>query len=298
MTTAVDSSEPAVLADTSDGICIITLNRPQARNAINLDLVTGLYHAVDAADQDDAVRAIVFTGAGSAYSVGADLSGGADTFKARRSGRGPGVDGQRDLGGWLALRLFECTKPLVGAVNGVAAGLGATMLLPMDVRIASRSSRFAFVFTRRGIVPEACSSWFLPRIVGISRALQWTMSGRVVPAAEALDAGLVSSLHDDGDLLAAARSVAAELTTNSSPVSVALTRRNLWQGLTMAHPAEAHRVESRLIRALAGCPDTREGIEAFLEKRPPAFTSRPSVELPELLQNQIGRDTGHRDSTT
>ena len=203
--------------------------------------------------------------------MGADLSGGANTFKARRSGRGPGVDGQRDLGGWLALRLFECTKPLIGAVNGVAAGLGATMLLPMDVRIASRSSRFAFVFTRRGIVPEACSSWFLPRIVGISRALQWTMSGRVVPAAEALDVGLVSSLHDDGDLLAAARSVAAELTTNSSPVSVALTRRNMWRGLTMAHPAEAHRVESRLIRAQLGCPDTREGIEAFLEKPPPAF---------------------------
>jgi enoyl-CoA hydratase/carnithine racemase len=286
MTTSAELSEPAVLSehDPRSGVCTITLNRPAARNAINVNLIRALYAAIDAADQDDAVRAIVFTGAGKAYCVGADLSSGVKTFEGPPGTPVPDVDRSRDLGGWLALRLFECTKPLIGAVNGVAAGLGATMLLPMDVRIASSSSRFGFVFACRGIVPEACSSWFLPRIVGVSKALQWTMSGRIVSAQEALAAGLVDSLHDDSELLAAARDIAVGLTANSSPVSVALTRQNMWQGLTMNHPIQAHRVESYLIRALAGRPDTKEGIRSFLEKRPPVFTSRPSVELPELRE--------------
>jgi enoyl-CoA hydratase/carnithine racemase len=270
--------------DPDTGICTITLNRPDARNAINVDLIVRLHAAIDAADRDDAVRAIVFTGAGSAYSVGADLSSGGRTFEAPVGPEAPPLKGSADLGGWLTLRLFECNKPLIAAVNGVAAGLGATMLLPMDVRIASRSSRFAFVFARRGIVPEACSSWFLPRIVGISKALQWSISGRIVSAEEALQGGLVDSLYDDADLLPAARAIADELTANSSPVSIALTRQNMWLGLTMSQPVEAHHVESYLIRALSGRPDTREGIEAFLEKRAPAFTSRPSADLPSLRE--------------
>lgn len=286
--------EPAVLSvrDAGSGVCTITLNRPAARNAVNTDLLLSLYRAIDGSDRDDAVRAIVFTGAGDAYCVGADLSGGARTFEGPPADSVTGVDRSRDLGGWLTLRLFECNKPLIAAVNGVAAGLGATMLLPMDVRIATTSSRFGFVFARRGIVPEACSSWFLPRIVGVSKALQWTMSGRIVPAQEALAAGLVDSLHEQDELMSAAQEIAVDLTAYSSPVSIALTRRNMWQGLTMTHPEQAHQVESYLVRSLAGRPDTKEGIEAFLEKRPPAFTSRPSVDLPGLLAaapNPAGR---------
>jgi enoyl-CoA hydratase/carnithine racemase len=273
-------TEDTVLVSRDGDVTRITLNRPAARNAITPPMVMQLIAAVDAADGDDGVRAIIFTGAGDAYSAGADLSGGGAEFRRSASDV---EKGRRDLGGLLTLRLFACSKPLIGAVNGVAAGLGATMLLPMDVRMAATSARFGFVFSRRGIVPEACSSWFLPRVVGISRAVEWTMSGRVFGADEALQAGLLHSLHEPPDLLSAAHAMAKELTRVSSSLSVAATRQLMWRGLAMIHPAEAHRVESRLLGILGPGPDAVEGITAFLEKRDPVFPSRLSAELPGVL---------------
>lgn len=270
-----------VLTSLQDGVLTVVLNRPARKNAITPGMVHRLIAVVDAADGDDAVRAIVFTGAGDAYSAGADLSGGGATFHRSRP---PAGHVRPDLGGLLALRLFECAKPLVAAVNGVAAGLGATMLLPMDVRLASTSARFGFVFSRRGIVPEACSSWFLPRVVGISRAVEWTASGRVFPAEEALAAGLVREVHEPSALRDAAYAVAREMTQVSSSLSVAAARQLMWRGLSMANPAEAHAVESRLLQLLGGGPDADEGITAFLEKRAPRFPSRLSDQLPAILR--------------
>jgi enoyl-CoA hydratase/carnithine racemase len=279
MSPQADTDETVLVSRDGD-VTTITLSRPAARNAITPAMVMQLIAAVDAADGDDDVRAIIFTGAGDTYSAGADLSGAGTTF--RRSARDADQD-RRDLGGRLTLRLFACSKPLIGAVNGVAAGLGATMLLPMDVRLAATSARFGFVFARRGIVPEACSSWFLPRVVGISRAVEWAISGRMLGAGEALQAGLLHSLHEPPDLLSAAHAMAAELTRATSPLSVAATRQLMWRGLAMTHPAEAHRVESRLLEILGPGPDAVEGITAFLEKRDPVFPSQLSAELPGLL---------------
>jgi enoyl-CoA hydratase/carnithine racemase len=273
-------SGDTVLVSRDGNVMTITLNRPAVRNAITPAMVIQLIAAVDAADGDDTVRAVIFTGAGDAYSAGADLSSGVGMF--RRAARDAGAE-RRDLGGLLTLRLFACAKPVIGAVNGVAAGLGATMLLPMDVRMAATSARFGFVFARRGISPEACSSWFLPRVVGISRAVEWTMSGRVFGAGEALQAGLLHSVHEPDQLLAAAHAMAAELTHASSPLSVAATRQLMWRGLTLTHPAQAHRVESRLLEILGPGPDAVEGISAFLAKRDPEFGSRLSAGLPEVL---------------
>jgi enoyl-CoA hydratase/carnithine racemase len=273
------SDERAVLVSVDQGVMTIALNRPAARNAVTPRMVLDMVAALDAADSDDHVRAVLFTGIGDAYSVGADLSGGGATF--RSSARAVQGD-RRDLGGVLALRMFASVKPVIGAVNGVAAGLGATMLLPMDIRIASTSSRFGFVFTRRGIVPEACSSWFLPRLVGISRALEWTISGRVFGPEEALQAGLLRSLHEPAELLDAARTIAAELTGSSAPVSMAAARQLMWRGLSVHHPEQAHRAESGLLQRFGAGPDAVEGITAFLEKRDPVFPGRLSERLTEL----------------
>jgi enoyl-CoA hydratase/carnithine racemase len=270
-----------ILLSQRERILTVTLNRPKHRNALTPGMVHELCDALDAADDDDDISAIVFTGAGAAFSVGADLSG-RSLRPTRQEESRVDHDPARDWGGILALRLFACTKPLVAAVNGPAAGLGATMLLPMDARLSSTDARFGFVFARRGIVPEACSTWFLPRVVGIATAVQWAMSGRVFPASEALAAGLIDSLHEPADLLDAAHTVAEGLTSASSPVSVALTRQLMWQGLTLAHPMEAHRRESSALRALAGGPDAAEGIGAFLEKRPARFASRPSRDLEQF----------------
>ncbi|ABW13865.1 Enoyl-CoA hydratase/isomerase [Parafrankia sp. EAN1pec] len=275
-----------------DGIATITLNCPERRNSLGREAVVVLHRTIDEADRDDEVRAIVITGAGSAFSVGADLSGGAETFQtptrteqAPHDDRGQGSLDDRDLGGWLALRIFECGKPVIAAVNGVAAGLGATMLLPMDVRIAVDTARFGFVFARRGIIPEACSTWFLPRVVGISRAMDWMTSGRIVDAAEAVESGLIRSLHSPDDLLPAAYAAARAMTEQSAPVSVALVRRLLWDGLTVGHPRDVHPVESSLIRALASHPDAHEGIRSFIEKRSPRFVGRPGAETRTLLDD-------------
>ena len=276
--------------EVAEQILTITLNRPDKLNAFNGTMQQELIDAFDAADKDDDIRAIIVTGAGRGFCAGADLSSGANTFD-RDARRGPVkrlADGRvdysdpqaRDGGGQVTLRIFKCLKPVIAAVNGPAVGIGVTMQLAMDIRIASEDARFGFVFSQRGIVPEAASSWFLPRIVGISRALEWTLSGRVFPAAEALAGGLVRSLHPAGELLPAARALAREFLDKTSRVAVPLVRQLLWTMLGAAHPMEAHQVDSRLIRELATAADCREGIAAFLEKREPVFKMRPSTDMP------------------
>ncbi|WP_020108361.1 enoyl-CoA hydratase-related protein [Nocardia sp. 348MFTsu5.1] len=273
------TTHESITSLTDSGILTIRFDRPESKNTIGPPMVKHLCAQLDQADADDSIKAVVFTGSGDSFCAGADLSTGslvkpADADMVRET--------HRDFGGVLALRIYSCTKPVIGAVNGVAAGLGATMLLPMDVRIASENARFGFVFSRRGIVPEACSTWFLPRIVGISRAMQWTMSGRILDSDEALNGGLLTSVHPADQLLDEAYRVAAELTSQSSPLSVSATRRQMWNGLTQSHPMEAHRVETELIRSLARKPDSKEGIKAFLEHRPAQFNSRPSKDLDEF----------------
>ncbi|MEP7102160.1 MAG: crotonase/enoyl-CoA hydratase family protein [Burkholderiales bacterium] len=282
----------------SDNILTLTLNRPDKLNAFNGPMMNELLAAFDAADADDAVRAIIVTGAGRAFCAGADLSQGAKTFDyAKREDKpekaGTPVDAAgnpewghesvRDGGGRVTLRIYECLKPVIAAINGPAVGIGATMLLPMDIRLAAETARIGFVFARRGITPEACSSWFLPRLVGISRALEWTYSGRIFPAAEALAGGLVSAVHAPEALLPAARALAREIIDNAAPVSVALTRQMMWRMLGADHPMEAHKVDSRSIYARGASPDAKEGVMAFLEKRPAQFTSKVSTDMPAFF---------------
>jgi enoyl-CoA hydratase/carnithine racemase len=277
-----------------EGILTTTLNRPERLNAFTATMMNELIAAFDAADSNDAVRAVIVTGAGRAFCAGADLGAGGKTFdfEARRGVPIPTTtDGDvawsdpaiRDGGGRVALRIFECLKPVIAAVNGPAVGVGATMLLPMDVRLASNAARFGFVFARRGITPEACSSWFLPRVVGISRALEWTMTGRVFEADEAFEGGLVRSLHAPDALLPAARALAREIAENAAPVSVALARQMMWRMLGADHPMEAHKVDSRSIFARGRSADVREGVTAFLEKRPPQFGDRVSRDMPPFF---------------
>jgi len=272
-----------ILCDVDDGILTITLNRPDKLNAFTGVMLNEIIDAMDRADNDDAVRAIIFTGAGRGFCAGADLSRGASTFNmAEREDEGP-VDEWRDGGGKVSLRLFESKKPLIAAVNGPAVGVGVTMQLPMDIRIASTEARFGLVFTRRGVVMEACSSWFLPRIVGISQAMEWVMSGRVFPAQEALQGGLVSQVVQPGDLLSTARSIAREIADNTSGVSVALCRHMMWKMLGADHPMEAHKIDSRGIRTMGQLPDAYEGVQSFLEKRPANFSMKPSTEMPDFF---------------
>jgi enoyl-CoA hydratase/carnithine racemase len=271
--------------DTADGIATITLNRPEKLNAFNTQMRDELIAAIDHTDADDSVRAVIVTGAGRAFCAGADLSSGGATFnyaqrhdEAREAQRVGDV--YRDGGGLVTLRLFNSLKPVIGAINGAAVGIGMTMQLPMDVRIASTEARFGFVFARRGITPEAASSWFLPRLVGMQTALEWCISGRIFAAPEALDRGLVRSLHAPADLLPAARALALEMTAHSAPVSVALTRQMLWQMAGAAHPMLAHRVDSRAIQSRGQSADAREGIAAFLEKRPAHWPDAVSRDMP------------------
>jgi len=268
--------------EVEESILTITLNRPEKLNAFTHTMLEELLDALDRADGDDAVRAIIFTGSGRGFCAGADLSAGSRSFDAdARPDRPSGLN--RDGGGRLTLRLYECNKPLIAAVNGAAVGVGATMQLPMDIRIASDQARFGFVFARRGIVPEACSSWFLPRIVRISRALEWSYSGRVFPASEALAGGLVSEIVTADGLLPRAREIAAEIATQTSPLSVTLIRHMMWRMLSADHPMEAHKLDSRGVYHLGRGADAREGVDSFLEKRPPHFTGRVSSDLPEYF---------------
>jgi enoyl-CoA hydratase/carnithine racemase len=270
-----------ILTETSDRIMTITLNRPERLNAWTAQMGKELRAAFDEADADDDVRAIIVTGAGRGFCAGADLAGGGDTFDYRKRGvEGPVA---RDNGGEFTLRIFECTKPVIGAINGPGVGVGATMTLPMDVRLAAEDARMGFVFARRGIIPEACSSWFLPRVVGISRAMEWVSTGRVFSAQEGLEAGLLRSLHPKAELLDAARALALEIAENTSPVSVALARRLMWRMLGAEHPMMAHRADSRGMVARGQSADAVEGVTAFLEKRPAVFPDRVSDGLPDVM---------------
>ena len=260
-----------------DSVLTITLDRPDRLNAFTTRMLHELIDAFDQADADDAVRAIIVTGAGRAFCAGADLGGGGDTFNYR--GEEP-IDQHRDGGGRVTLRIFESKKPVIAAINGAAVGVGATMTLPMDIRIAARGARMGFVFARRGIVPEACSSWFLPRIVGISRAAEWVYTGRVFDAEEARAAGLVSKVVAPEAVVDTARALAREIADNTSAMSVALSRQLLWRMLGADHPMEAHKVDSRCIYWMGQSPDAHEGVTSFLEKRPPRFTGRPSQDMP------------------
>ncbi|NBS97662.1 MAG: enoyl-CoA hydratase, partial [Betaproteobacteria bacterium] len=277
----------------NSGVLTITLNRPDKLNAFNRAMMEDLIAAFDRADADDAVRAVIVTGAGRAFCAGADLSQGAKTFDyAARTDRpevGQAVAGEavdwsdesvRDGGGRVTLRIFNCLKPVIAAINGPAVGIGATMLLPMDIRLASEQARIGFVFNRRGITPEACSSWFLPRVVGISRALEWSMTGRIFPASEALEGGLVRQVLPASDLLPAANALALEIAQNCAPVSVALNRQMMWRMLGAAHPMEAHRVDSRAIFSRGASADAKEGVVSFLEKRPAHFANTVSADMP------------------
>ncbi|MEV4563576.1 enoyl-CoA hydratase-related protein [Nonomuraea sp. NPDC049419] len=263
----------------TDRIATVTLKRPDRLNAFTFTMRGELIEAFDLADADDDVRAVVVTGAGRAFCAGADLGGGGGTFKGREWGET--VDGvPRDGGGTVALRIARSLKPVIGAINGPAVGVGVTMTLPMDVRLASEDARFGFVFARRGIVTEAASSWFLPRIVGIAQAMEWAATGRVFPASEALEGRLVSRVHPADELLPAAYALAREIADNTSAVSVAAIRRLMWSGLSAASPWEAHAADSRLMTELGSAPDTVEGVTAFLGKRQPDFPMRVSTDLP------------------
>ena len=279
----------------ADNILTITLNRPDKMNAFTHKMQNELIAAFDAADADDDVRAIIVTGAGKAFCVGADLSEGGATFdRAARPDRKTAPlrpngevewsdDAVRDGGGRVTLRIFKCLKPVIGAINGAAVGIGVTMQLAMDIRIVSENARFGFVFARRGIVPEACSSWFLPRIVGISQALEWCYSGRVFDAKEALAGRLVSKVVPADELIPAARALAREIAENSAPVSVALIRQMMWRLSALDDPMEAHKIDSRGIYSRGASADVKEGVMAFLEKRPAKFTQTVSKDMPSYF---------------
>jgi enoyl-CoA hydratase/carnithine racemase len=266
--------------DVADGICTLTLNRPDKLNAFTVRMMQELLAAFDAIDADDAVRVVIVTGAGKGFCAGADLSGsGGASFDYTKVGEEKEF---RDGGGLVTLRIFESKKPVIAAINGAAVGIGATMTLPMDIRIASSSARFGFVFARRGIVCEAASSWFLPRIVGISQATEWVYTGRVFPADEALSGGLVSRVVVPEAILDTARGIAREIADNTSAVSVTLCRAMLWRMLGASHPMEAHRVDSKAMHAMGQSPDALEGVTSFLQKRPPQFGMKVSTDLPKF----------------
>jgi len=274
--------------EVADGVATLTLDRPDRLNAFTATMMNELIDAFGRTDADDAVRAVIVTGRGRGFCAGADLAAGPDTFGTAGAGTPTGSEGvPRDGGGLLTLRIFESRKPVIAAINGPAVGVGITMTLPMDLRLASEDARFGFVFARRGLVPEAASSWFLPRVVGINRALEWVFTGRVFGADEALAAGLVRSIHPAEELLEAARQLAAEIGANTAPVSVALSRLMLWRMLGATHPMEAHRVDSRAIAARGPSPDVAEGVSSFLEKRAPAFPMRVSDGLPEVFPGWV-----------
>ena len=271
--------------DIDDGIATITLHRPTRMNAFTRTMMDEIVAAMDAIDADDAVRAVIFTGHGDrAFCAGADLTpeDGAKPFASSGAVDDLSDPTVRDGGGRLTLRLFNSTKPLIAACNGAAVGVGATMQLAMDIRLAADTARYGFVFARRGIVPEACSSWFLPRLVGIQQALEWTYTGRVFDAQEALDAGLVRSVHPQDKLMGEARALAREIAENTSAVSIALTRAMMWRLSAAEHPMMAHRVDSRAIYRMSKTPDAAEGVASFLDKRPPDFPLRPSRDMPDF----------------
>lgn len=274
-----------IITEIQDGVMTLTLNRPDRLNAFNRLMMDEMIAALDMADADDAVRAIIVTGAGRGFCAGVDLSED-DAFTAAKldpATTDPAAwdnPANRDMGGMLALRLFNCLKPVIAAVNGPSVGIGTTMQLPMDIRIASDAAKFGFVFARRGIVPEAASSWFLPRLVGMSQALEWCYTGRVFDAEEALRGGLIRSIHAPDALMDAARAIAREIAENTAPVSIAITRQMMWRMAGADHPMQAHRIDSRAIAARSVSADAAEGVASFLEKRAPVFPDRITAQMP------------------
>ena len=266
--------------DAAGGVVTVTLNRPEKLNAVTAVLIRELLDAFDAADADDAVRVVIVTGAGRAFCAGADLSGGTRTFDRSTPSGTAGDSEHRDGGGLVSLRIYDMKKPVIAAINGPAVGFGATMTLPMDIRIASSSARMGFVFSRRGVVPEACSTWFLPRLVGMQRAAEWVYTGRVFGAEEALAGGLVSRVVPPEALMETALALAREIADNTSAISVALARQMMWKLLGADHPIEGHRLDSRGMAWTGRSADAREGIAAFLEKRPPRFPLKASRDMP------------------
>ena len=284
-----------ILYSAEDHVATITLNRPDRLNAFTNQMMLDMISALDTTDADDDVRCVIVTGAGRGFCAGADLSAGGATFdydaRAGADGAEVRVGGvHRDGGGRLTLRIFDSLKPVIAAVNGPAVGVGATMQLAMDFRLASTAARYGFVFARRGITPEACSSWFLPRLVGLQAALEWCYTGRVFPASEAHEKGLVRSLHEPSDLLPAALALAHEIADNAAPVSVALTRQMLWRMAGADHPMEAHRADSRAIQARGVSTDAREGVTSFLEKRSANFPDLVSTDVPNIWPHWRARE--------
>jgi len=278
-----------ILYEVKNKVLTITLNRPERLNAYTGQMQADLIEAFDEAGKDDDIRVIIVTGAGRGFCAGADLGAGGNTFnrevrnnKGETEGIKDDPEWMRDGGGRTTLAIFDCPKPIIAAFNGPAVGVGVTMTLPMDIRIASEEAKFGFVFARRGLVPEAASSWFLPRVVGINKALEWTFSGRVFSPEEAKEGGLIKSIHPANELLEEANKIAQEIVENTSPVSVAMTRQMLWKLLGADHPMEAHKVDSRAIYELGQGGDAKEGVESFLEKRSPKFPSKVSKDMPEF----------------
>ncbi|ODT89283.1 crotonase/enoyl-CoA hydratase family protein [Phenylobacterium sp. SCN 70-31] len=276
-----------LLYSVDDGIATITLNRPDKLNAFNTTMMKELIAAFDETDGDDAVRAVIVTGAGRAFCAGADLSAGGATFDYDKRGGEDQAARQeagvhRDGGGLVTLRIYDSLKPVISACNGAAVGVGVTMQLAMDFRLASDNARYGFVFARRGINPEACSSWFLPKLVGVQTALEWCYTGRIFPAQEGLEKGLVRSVHAPDDLLPAARALAREIADNTAPVSVALTRQLIWRMAGASHPMEAHRADSRAIQSRGRSGDAKEGVTSFLEKRAPVYPDKVSSDVPDI----------------
>ncbi len=278
------SAYEQIAYEVADRIATVTLDRPDQLNSFTVRMQQELVDAFDRADADDEVRVVVVTGRGRGFCAGADLSSGGGTFDHDPEPGEAGVPAgrHRDEGGLVSLRIFEMTKPVIAAINGPAVGVGITMTLPMDVRFAAAGAKIGFVFARRGIVPEAASSWFLPRLVGISRAMEWAATGRVFPAEEGLEAGLFRAVLPAPEVLPAAYALAREIAENTSAISVVLTRQLMWRMLGADHPMEAHKIDSRAIDALGRGPDAHEGVMSFLEKRPPRFTARPSTDLPDF----------------
>lgn len=272
--------------EVANGVATMTLNRPDRMNAFTQEMMRDMIAGFDEADANDDVRAVIVTGEGRAFCAGADLGAGGATFnyEKRLEGRGEAFNEARvrDSGGRVGLRIYESQKPVIAAINGAAVGVGATMTLPMDVRLAVEGAKIGFVFVRRGIVPETLSSYFLPRLVGVSTALEWTMTGRVFTSEEAKERGLVRSLHKADELLPAAHALAREIADNTSPVSVALARRMMLDMLDANHPMEAHRLESRLMVARGRAGDAKEGVTSFLEKRAPVYPDKVSRDMPQL----------------
>ena len=273
-----------ILLEQRENIAVLFLNRPNKLNAFTFSMMEEIINALDSLEADDSVHAVIITGKGRAFCAGADLSSGQDTFNPSFDDFAvQESDFRRDSGGILTLRMYKFLKPIVVACNGPAVGIGASMQLAADIRLASDQARFGFVFNNRGIVPDACSSWFLPKIVGISRALELTYSGRIIDAQEALQLNLVSSIHDSEKLLSNALDITKKMVQNSAPVSISLTRQMLWRSLESSGPYDAHVIESKAIDSRGASEDAKEGVSSFLEKRPAEFKNKVSSDMPEFF---------------